>query len=345
MGSMLGASFGYVVNQLFPSITAPAGAYALVGMAAFFSGAAHAPVTAILILFEMTGDYRIILPLMLATVISTLVARLLDRESIYTLKLTRRGVHLEYGQDIDVMQGVQVGEIMTTQVDSVSTDLSLSQLAKAFAQSHHHGYPVLDAQGELQGVVTIQDFERAMESTGLDDRKVADIMTTENLLVTYPHEPVWVALKRLSIRDVGRLPVLECEGSLKLVGMIRRSDIVRAYQVAIVNRSHHQYKAEVLKLKKLNNATFLHLTLPENAVVIGKKVREISLPVDCLIVSVQRGQKQYVVHGNTILQANDQIIVFADESCSSHVREQLLEPQVEGEVEEDRKDRNGGGVI
>jgi CIC family chloride channel protein len=341
MGSMLGASFGQVVNLLFPSITAPAGAYALVGMAAFFSGAAHAPVTAILILFEMTGDYRIILPLMLATVISTLVARLLDRESIYTLKLTRRGVHLEHGQDIDVMQGVQVGEIMTTQVDSVLPELPLSSLAKAFAQSHHHGYPVVGPQGDLMGVVTIQDFERAMESTGLDDRKVADIMTTENLLVTYPHEPVWVALKRLSIRDVGRLPVLEREGSKKLVGMIRRSDIVRAYQVAIVNRSHHQYKAEVLKLKKLSNATFLHFTLPANAEVIGKKVREISLPVDCLIVSVQRGQKQYVVHGNTVLKANDLVTVFADESCSPYVRERLLEPHIEGEVDEELKDRNG----
>jgi CIC family chloride channel protein len=345
MGSMLGSSFGQVVNQLFPSITAPAGAYALVGMAAFFSGAAHAPVTAILILFEMTGDYRIILPLMLATVISTLVARLLDRESIYTLKLTRRGVHLEYGQDIDVMQGVQVGEIMTTEVDAVAPEDSLTSLAKAFARTHHHGFPVLDSQGDLEGMVTIQDFERAMESTGLDDRSVADIMTSENLLVSYPHEPVWEALKRLSVRDVGRLPVLEYDGSRKLVGMIRRSDIVRAYQVAIVNRSHHQYKAEVLKLKNLTNATFLHLTLPENAAVIGRRVREIELPVDCLIVSVLRGQKQHVVHGNTILQANDQITVFADESCSSHVREQLLELQVEGEVDQNQKNRNGGAAI
>ena len=76
MGAMLGATFGQVVNLFFPEITAPAGAYALVGMAAFFSGAAHAPVTAILILFEMTGDYQIILPLMLTTVISALVSQI-----------------------------------------------------------------------------------------------------------------------------------------------------------------------------------------------------------------------------------------------------------------------------
>ncbi|TFH33987.1 MAG: CBS domain-containing protein, partial [Anaerolineales bacterium] len=233
MGAMLGASFGQVVHQLFPAITASAGAYALVGMSAFFSGAAHAPVTAILILFEMTGDYRIILPLMFATVISTLIARLLDRESIYTLKLSRRGVHLEQGQDIDVMQGVQVSEIMTTELDTISPDLSLATLAKTFAKSHHHGFPVVGAQGDLLGLVTIEDFERAMEVAGLDERRVADIMTSENLLVAYPHEPVWEALKRLSIRYVGRLPVLERDGSRRLVGMIRRADIVRAYKVAI----------------------------------------------------------------------------------------------------------------
>ena len=324
MGAMLGASFGQIAHQLFPSITAPAGAYALVGMAAFFSGAAHAPVTAILILFEMTGDYRIILPLMLATVISTLVARLLDQESIYTLKLSRRGVHLEQGQDIDVMQGVQVGEIMTTEIDSVAPDLSLTSLSKAFTKTHHHGFPVLAPDGELLGIVTIQDFERAMESTGLDDRCVADIMTSDNLQVAYPYEAVWEALKRLSVRDVGRLPVLESEGSRRLVGMIRRSDIVRAYQVAIVNRSHHQYKAEVLKLNKLDDATFLHVTLPEDAAVIGKRVKEIRLPTDCLIVSVMRDQKQHVVHGNTILQAKDRITVFTDENCSPKVQEILL---------------------
>ncbi len=94
MGAMLGGSFGYIMNDIFPGIIGPCGAYALVGMAAFFSGAAHAPVTAIIILFEMTGDYAIILPLMLATVISALISQSISAESIYTLKLTRRGVKI-----------------------------------------------------------------------------------------------------------------------------------------------------------------------------------------------------------------------------------------------------------
>jgi len=94
MGAMIGGAFGHFMGLLFPEITGPCGAYALVGMAAFFGGAAHAPISAIIILFEMTGDYSIILPIMLTTVISTLVSQSISIESIYTLKLTRRGIKI-----------------------------------------------------------------------------------------------------------------------------------------------------------------------------------------------------------------------------------------------------------
>ncbi|MBK5108376.1 MAG: chloride channel protein [Anaerolineales bacterium] len=337
MGAMLGATFGQVVNLLFPSITAPAGAYALVGMAAFFGGAAHAPVTAILIMFEMTGDYQIILPLMLATVISTLVSRLISKDSIYTLKLSRRGVNLEQGQDIDVMQAVKVKEIMTTDLDCVSPDLPLSSLAEFFNTSHHHGLPVCDTAGNLVGIVTLQDLEKALSDPGIENMKVIDIATTGDLLVTYPEESVWEALRRLSIRDVGRLPVLENRDSHKLVGLIRRSDIVRAYNLAIMDRSHHQYKSEILKLGKLDDATFLHLVIPQDAMVIGMRVNQIELPEECLIVSVQRGNKQYVVHGHTVLQAGDRITVFTKQDFSSAVRDKFLEviPEENPEQEPD----------
>jgi len=335
MGAMLGSTFGKVVNLLFPAITAPAGAYALVGMSAFFGGAAHAPVTAILILFEMTGDYRIILPLMLATVMSTLVSKILAKESIYTLKLTRRGVRLEQGRDTDVMQGVQVREIMTTNVDTVPLDMPLSSLAEVFARTHHHGFPVIDPGGNLIGVVTIQDLDKALNQAGKEGRVVADIASLEDLLVAYPDEPVWEALRRLSVRDVGRLPVLEGQDSRRLVGIIRRDDIIRAYKVAIVNRSHHQYKAEILKLGKLDDAMFVHIVIPQDAAVAGKRVKNVDLPEDCLIVSVQSGKKQHVVHGNTILQSGDKITVFTDDECLPIVRDRLTMIKLESDEGED----------
>jgi CIC family chloride channel protein len=324
MGAMLGQAFGVIVHALFPAITAPSGAYALVGMAAFFTGTAHAPITSILILFELTGDYHIILPLMLTTVMATLVSRVISRESIYTLKLTRRGVHLRQGQDIDVMQGIEVHEAMTTEVDTVSLDMTLDELAEEFMRTHHHGFPVIDRAGDLVGVVTIQDLERARSSGLLTSRTVADIATREGLLVAYPYEPMWKALRRLGRRDVGRLPVVEAEGSMRLVGVVRRVDIIRAYDQAIAARAHHQHRAEVLRLGQMDGTSFLHLRIPPASPAVGQRISELDLPEECLIISVRRGRKLHMAHGNTALESGDRVTVFADSECAPQVQRLLV---------------------
>jgi CIC family chloride channel protein len=323
MGAMLGQAFGQVVHAVFPTITAPVGAYALVGMAAVFSGAAHAPVTAILILFEMTGDYHIILPLMLTTVTSTLVSRLISRESIYTLKLTRRGVHLSQGQDIDVMQSISVRDAMTTDVDTVPLTMSLDDLASEFARSHHHGFPVVDSMGELAGVVSIQDLERAKAAGPIDGRTVADIATREGVLVAYPYEPMWKALRRLCRRDVGRLPVVEEEGSRRLVGAVRRSDIIRAYDQAIAARAHHQHQVDVLRLGHVDGARFLQLRIPSSSSAVGQRIGELELPEECLIISVRRGRKLHMAHGYTTLESGDRVTVLAGSDCAPEVHQIL----------------------
>jgi CIC family chloride channel protein len=323
MGAMLGEVVGKAVHQLFPTITAPSGAYALVGMAAFFTGAAHAPATAILILFEMTGDYHIILPLMLATVVSTLISRAISRENIYTLKLSRRGVHLEQGQDIDVMQGVTIGEAMTEDVDVVPLSMPLEELADEFARTHHHGFPAVDDAGDLAGVVSIRDLEQALTAGPIAGKTVADIATTDGLIVAYPDEPMWVALRRLGTRDISRLPVVEAEGSRQLVGVVRRADIIRAYNHAIVQRAQHQHRGDVLRLGKLDSAGFEHLSIPPQSPIIGRSISEIDLPDECLVVSVRRGRKLYVAHGKTVLQAGDQLTVFANQECASELHQCL----------------------
>ncbi len=156
MGAMLGVAFELSVKAIFPGLLAPAGAYALVGMAALFAATAHAPLTAILILFELTGDYQIMLPLMLTVVITTLVAqKLLKGELIYTLKLTRRGIHLQRGRDVDVLQGVLVNEVMTRDLNTITKDLNLKELTEVFNRTRRHGLAVLDQEGKLWGIVTV----------------------------------------------------------------------------------------------------------------------------------------------------------------------------------------------
>ena len=112
IGAALGGAFGQLANQLFPQLSLHPAAFAMVGMAALLAGAVHAPLTAILLLFEMTHDYRIILPLMFSVVISLLIAQRLQRDSVYTLGLARKGIRLERGRDVDVLETVTVAEVM-----------------------------------------------------------------------------------------------------------------------------------------------------------------------------------------------------------------------------------------
>ena len=323
MGAMLGAAFGSLANVAFPAVTAPPGAYALVGMAAFFSGAAHAPVTAILILFEMTGDYRIILPLMLATVVSTLLSTLLSRESIYTLKLSRRGVHLEKGRDVDVLQTVSVREIMTTDFATVPESMLLDELAEEFARRRAQSFPVVDGAGDLAGMVSISDLDRAVASESPTGARVADIATSGEILVAHPEESMGTALRRLGVRDVNRLPVVE-PGSMRPIGVVRRNDIVRAYNYALSRRGQELQRAEELGLGQVENLSLLQVHIRADSPGAGRLVREISLPEECLIVSLRRGDRQSVVRGSTVLEPGDLVTLVAQRGSVSEVRRQLV---------------------
>ncbi len=314
MGAMLGASFGLLMQRLFPGITAPAGAYALVGMAAVFSASAHAPITAVLILFELTGDYRIILPLMLTVVISTLLAgRLLKGESIYTLKLTRRGIHLQRGRDVDVMQSVTVGEIMSHNIPSVLMNATLVELSEMFGNKRHHGFAVVDNVGKLIGIVTLDDLDRAIAKKLPSQTTAAEIATSrEHLLVAYPDEPMGTVLTRMGTRGLGRLPVVSREDPSELLGIVRRGNVIQAYQIALTRRAELQHRANRMKLRNLDGTEFVDLLLTPDYAIVGRMLSEVApcLPDECVFVSIRRDDRIIIPHGGTVFQPDDRVTVF-----------------------------------
>jgi CIC family chloride channel protein len=231
LGAMYGGLFGKVCSSLLPGTVAPSGAYALVGMAAVFSGAARAPITSIIILFEMTRDYAIILPLMLTVVVSTLVAYRINPVSIYGEKLLRRGISLKSEEEVDLLEKVSVQEVMTKDFPTVLPNMTLDEVSERFVQSKHHGFPVVDKSGKLTGIITLADVEANM---GIPDKKlmVSDIATT-NLIVAYPDETLHDVINRLGSSEVGRIPVVDRKRPSKLLGVLRRYDIVTAYTRAM----------------------------------------------------------------------------------------------------------------
>jgi len=317
MGAMLGTAVELFVRIIFPSIVAPPGAYALVGMAAVFAASAHAPITAIIILFELTGDYRIILPLMLTVVIATLLAqKMLGGESIYTLKLSRRGIRLRSGRDIDVMDGVTIDEVMTRNIDTISIDTKLSEFSEILSKTRHHGMPVLDNQGKLWGIVTVTDLDRALEENLPDATPISEIGTDKSTtLVAYPDESMGEALARMGIRGVGRLPVVSREDNTHLIGLIRRADIIRAYNLALTRKSDFRERAKLANKSALDGGDFVELLITDGDKVIGKKVEDVAscMPEESILISIQRDGNVIIPHGATVFKVGDLVTAFVRE--------------------------------
>jgi CIC family chloride channel protein len=229
IGAMLGSSFGSFLHFVFPGISISPGAYAMVGMAAVFAGAAQAPISAILILFEMTGDYKIILPLMVACVISTLVLKWISKDSIYTLKLSRRGIDILAIRNEDLMDKITVSEVMFKNVITVSETASVSEAGLLIKSTTHRGFPVLDNLGRLKGIITHHDINGAL-ANGNGDKPVSQIMTTD-LVFCFPEETLRNAFQKMGDRNIGRIPVVEHDNPEHLIGLITRKGIISHYNL------------------------------------------------------------------------------------------------------------------
>ena len=229
IGAMFGGALGLIFQLIAPGMILHPATYSLAGMAALFAGAAQAPLNVIIMIPEMSNDYSLLPPIMVSSVASFIVAWLfMHGSSIYTLKLERRGVKLRMGRTF-ILERVKVEEVMTKKVISVKADMPLSALELLIEESDHHGFPVTE-EDKLLGIVTFDDLTKIpMDKRA--ETKVKDILS-KSLTVTYPDESVQTALDKMYAKKVGRLPVVDRKAPSRLVGIITRSDIVRAYQIA-----------------------------------------------------------------------------------------------------------------
>jgi chloride channel protein, CIC family len=324
LGAMLGGAFGGLVHYWLPDITASSGAYALVGMAAVFAGAARAPITAVLILFEMTRDYRIILPLMFATGVSTLVSARLSKETIYTLKLKRKGVDVDARHDLNIMRAIQVGRAMTPISDmvTVTPDTSFGELAELFQSTHSHGFAVVDRANDFLGVVALSDLEQALKRDQAGGT-VREIYTTQ-LITAYPDESLEEVVRRIGSRDVGRVPVVDRLVSTRLLGMVHRADIIRAYTLASTERQGVQDQLDRRRMEQVTGALLLELDLSETSASVRRKLKELSLPPGCLIISIRRRGRAIVPKGEVEFLAGDHVVALAAPGREETLRKCLL---------------------
>jgi CIC family chloride channel protein len=236
VGAMMGGIYGHVVHNLFPSVTASAGAYSLVGMGAIVAGTTHAPITSILILFEMTDDYRIILPLMMTCIISTITASQLQSESIYTMKLIRRGIDVRAGKEISILKSLMVKDFMSRNLVSISENLPLNDLLQLIKESTNSYFPVLNGKNELVGIISLQDIRPALLEESLMNLVIAKDMMREDVITLTSTQNLHDAMGKFGSRDIDQLPVVDKKNPNKVIGMLRRSDVINAYQNAVLKR-------------------------------------------------------------------------------------------------------------
>ncbi|HVS67109.1 MAG TPA: chloride channel protein [Mycobacteriales bacterium] len=238
MGAMLGTAYGDLAHLLFPGAAGPAGAFGLIGMGAVFAGAARAPITAVLIIFELTGDYRIVLPLMAAIVLATITSSLLSADTIYTLKLRRRGIDLQRARGGNVMALIKVSEAMRPVPNPLSHSTPLSEILDRFDTEDVDALPVVDAEGRYRGTVTTAQLEAGARDDALD-------ATAGELAIAAPtvriEQTLDDALRVLVGNDRSGVPVVD---GATVAGWLTHRDVLRAYS----NRAHPTAAEERLPL-------------------------------------------------------------------------------------------------
>ena len=224
---LISASAGTIVgtglNEVLPGADVSGGAFALVAMAATFGAATRATFTAIVFVFELTGDYDSILPLMLATVVADLVFSALSDDSIMTEKLTRRGLRVGRHYGVDPMEAARIDSIMSSPVDALSVADTVAQAMDRFVGGGHGAYPVVGSNGELVGIVSRRDV------LGVDiapDAPLVDIMSAEVVTVGAGAHAI-DALHLMVDERVEHIPVVDGD---RLIGMCTRTDLLKVRQ-------------------------------------------------------------------------------------------------------------------
>ena len=232
IGAATGGAFGVALTGLFPDLGLRPEPYALVGMGAVVAASTSAPITGMLLVFEMTNDYNIVLPLMLATVIANLVARRLEPDSLYSGWLRRRGERLQHGADRDVLAGLRVADAFDPAPAVVGESAPLSQLLEHLGRGAFTDLPVVDEHRRLIGLIPIADLGRLAAEPG---EKAARLVASEVAIpaeTVAPGDTLLEAIRRMGVRGAPSIPVVD-RATGHLLGLVSRAHVLAVYERAV----------------------------------------------------------------------------------------------------------------
>ena len=237
LGAMTGGFLGTFIHQFAPEATADSGAYALVTMGAVVAAATHAPITAIIMIFELTQSITIIPPLMAACVVSTLVTTYLHRDSIYTMKLTRRGIDLFEEESHNLLKGLFVHDIIDRDPECIPASARLPEIVTRVLESDHTDFFVVGSGNRLEGTIHLRDFTRMLAEQEL----LTDIVVARDLAESEPirvneNDDLDVVMQLLSDDLREEIPVVAAEDPRRITGSVHKKDVIHAYNREVMRR-------------------------------------------------------------------------------------------------------------
>ena len=229
IGAMLGTAFGSSVHFIFPTLTASAETYSVVGMGAVAGAVMQAPLTNILMLFELTNDYTLILPIMATCIASSYTYQRFTKHSIYVQYLLNKGINIRHGREASIMNSIKVRDVMSTDITTIAQEMPFRKILETISYSKNFYFPVLDNKGDMTGILSFSDIREVIFEEQLGDLLVAGELANHKVYSLTPQQNLNEAMEIFSQLDVDQLPVVRNEDKLKVIGMLNRGDVMASY--------------------------------------------------------------------------------------------------------------------
>jgi CIC family chloride channel protein len=334
VGAALGSAFGSIAGLLAPASTASPGAYALVGMGCLLAGTTHAPIMAVLMVFEMSLSYTIVLPLMLSCAAASLVARSLSPKSVYTEALGAKGAPAALTPEAQVMSSMKVKDIMRREFEAVPPDLPLPQVLDRFLKSRRNHVYVMDAEGRFMGAIGFHDLKESLRDPPEVTFVIALDLIRPSFETTVPEERLDLVMEKLSAQDSERLPVLDGPETRRLIGTVSKRDIFGVYSLEVLHRRSLVARFQSEAAGEEADPTYVELPahyrvegVPASASLVGSTMAEARLRdrygVTVLLIrrrDATGGEARIVPEPDTRLEAGDRLVVFGPEEGLAALR-------------------------
>ncbi|MZG52617.1 MAG: chloride channel protein [Nitrospinae bacterium] len=229
IGAMLGSAFGAMVHGINPDLTASPETYALVGMGAVAGAVMQAPLTNILMLFELTNDYTIILPIMITCIVSAQTFRGFTKNSIYIQKLLKEGINIQHGREVSILNSIKVSEVMHKEVTNIPEGMPFRKILETISYSKNFYFPVVNDKGEMSGILSFHMVREMIFEEDLGDLVVANDLSVKPVKSLTPDNNLNQAMELFAQLDVEQLPVVHNNDIKRVIGMVNRGEVVAAY--------------------------------------------------------------------------------------------------------------------